>query len=86
MHTNASDDHLQIEVVRAIICEKPALRRDVVVIALVGGLVILRGLVPTAEDAHDLECLVKHVPNVNQVFCHVAIRVKKTYTQEVAHV
>ncbi|GEM_PF-1676863 len=86
MQTNASDDHLQIEVVRAILHEKPALRRDVVVIALVGGLVILRGLVPTAEDCRDLESIVHRVPNVNQVFCHVAIRVTKNYTQEVAHV
>ncbi|MBC7869613.1 MAG: BON domain-containing protein [Chitinophagaceae bacterium] len=86
MHTNVSDDHLRVEVVRAILCERPALRRDVIVIALSGGLVILRGLVPTAEDCHDLEQIIKRVPNVNQVFCHVAIRVKKTHTQAVAHV
>lgn len=86
MYTNAHDQTLQVEVIRAILKERPDLRRDVVVIATEGGFVTLRGLVASAEDSQQLESLVRSVPNVKQVFCHVAIRTRKFRDQEALRV
>jgi osmotically-inducible protein OsmY len=82
MFTNTHNDHLQLEVVRAILRQRPELRRDLVVIATDGGHIILRGLVPTLEDCREIEALVKRVPSVTEVFCHLAICSRKTQTQE----
>lgn len=83
MYARSLDHHLQSEVIRAILKDRPDLRRDVVVIALEDGSVTLRGTVASVADSQQLEAIARQVPTAREVFCHVVIRDRKPNNEEV---
>ncbi len=81
MDTRLRSEQLELAVLTTLWKTQPAVFHDVTVRAAPDGSVWLRGLVSTQADCLVIQQIVRDVPGVKQVFCHVAPKAR----MEVCH-